>query len=144
MIRFLNPSGFVATFFVITARVGRSHDLTWAEMKEMQAAGMEIGNHTVSHLDETKYSRARTDAQVQGAQHAIETNLGVTPVSFAYPSGSTPTNLVASVRASGIEVAYTTVRGAQETLGTAYLLPRIRINRTTVAANLVVFLDRYG
>ena len=77
------------------------------------------------------------------AQNAITTNLGVTPVSFAYPSGSTPANLVASVKASGIKVAYTTVRGVRQTLGTAYLLPRIRINRTTGAANLVVFLDRY-
>lgn len=139
----LEKDGFVATFFVITGRVGRPHYLTWTEMAEMQDAGMEIGNHTVGHIDETTYGRARTDAQVFGAQRAIEVHLHRPPVSFAYPFGLMPANLVASVKASGIEVAYTTIRGARESLATAYALPRIRVQPTTVPANLAVFLNGY-
>ena len=139
----LEKFGFVATFFVITGRVGRPHYLTWAEMLEMRGAGMEIGNHTVSHVDEATYGRARTDAQVLDAQRAIELHLDTAPVSFAYPFGLMPANLVASVKASGIEVAYTTVRGASESLETAYALPRIRVQPTTVPVNLAVFLERY-
>ncbi len=139
----LQKYGFLATFFIITSRVGRPRYLTWREMLEMQAEGMEIGSHTVSHVDEATYSRRQTDAQVLGAQRAIELQLGGRPVSFAYPYGLTPTNLVASVKASAIEVAFTTVRGAAESLATAYLLPRIRISPTTHATNLVLFLDRY-
>jgi peptidoglycan/xylan/chitin deacetylase (PgdA/CDA1 family) len=139
----LEKYGFVATFFIITSRVGRPRYLTWPEMLEMQAAGMEIGSHTVSHVDEATYDRLQTDAQVLGAQRAIELQLQRRPVSFAYPYGLTPTNLVASVKASDIEVAYTTARGVAESLGNAYLLPRIRIGPTTHATNLVVFLDRY-
>ncbi len=139
----LEKFGFVATFFIITSRVGRPRYLTWREMLEMQAEGMEIGSHTVSHVDEARYSRRQTDAQVLGAQRAIELQLQRRPVSFAYPYGLTPTNLVASVMASGIEVAYTTDRGAAESRATAYLLPRIRIVPTTRASNLVLFLDRY-
>ena len=139
----LEKYGFVATFFIITSRVGRPRYLTWREMLEMQAEGMEIGSHTVSHVDEAKYSRRQTDGQVLGAQRAIELQLERRPVSFAYPYGLTPTNLVASVKASDIEVAYTTKRGAADSLATAYLLPRIRIGPTTRATNLVVFLDRY-
>jgi peptidoglycan/xylan/chitin deacetylase (PgdA/CDA1 family) len=112
-------------------------------MLEMQAAGMEIGNHTVSHVDETGFSRALTDAQVMGAQNAIESHLGTTPVSFAYPFGRMPVNLVASVRAAGIEIAYTTTRGAAETLGIADVLPRLRVAPTTIAANLVRLLNAF-
>jgi peptidoglycan/xylan/chitin deacetylase (PgdA/CDA1 family) len=139
----LEKHGFVATFFVITGRVNRSHYLTWAEMLEMQAAGMEIGNHTVSHVDETGSSRALTDAQVMGAQDAIESQLGTTPVSFAYPFGRMPVNVVASVKAAGIEVAYTTTRGVLETPGTADALPRLRVAPTTIAANPVRLLNAY-
>ena len=135
--------GFVATFFVITGRIDRQGRLTWADLGEMQAAGMEIGNHTVGHVSEAGYSRAQTDAQVVGAQAAISTHLGVLPSSFAYPYGRMPPNLVASVKAAGIKVAYTTVRGATESAGTAYLLPRVRVSATTSASG-VLWLVRHS
>ena len=140
----LQKHGFVATFFVITGRVDKPRYLTWTELREMQAAGMEIGNHTVSHLDETRYTRSRTDRQVSGAQDAIKRNLGVPAVSFAYPSGRTPANLVASVMASGLEVAYTTVRGADETAATAYSWPRVRVHPTTTAAGILWLVKPYA
>lgn len=136
--------GFVATFFVITSRLDRPGWLTWAELGEMQAAGMEIGNHTVSHVSEAGYSRRQTDAQVMGAQAAVSTHLGVKPISFAYPYGRMPTNLIASVEASGIKVAYTTARGATETLRTAYLLPRMRVSATTGVSGILWLVQRYG
>ena len=140
----LQKHGFVATFFVITGRVNERRYLTWTEMNDMQAAGMEIGNHTVSHLDETRFTRSQADRQVMGAQDAIERNLGVPAVSFAYPSGRMPANLVASVKASRLQVAYTTIGGADETAATAYFWPRIRIHPTTTAAGILWLVDRYG
>jgi peptidoglycan/xylan/chitin deacetylase (PgdA/CDA1 family) len=139
----LKRYGFVATFFVITSRLDRSNCLTWAELAEMQAAGMEVGNHTVSHVSEAGYSRVQTNVQVMGAQVAIAAHLGVTPISFAYPYGDTPANLVASVEASGIAVAYTTAGGATETLRTAYLLPRVRVSATTTASGILWLVRRY-
>ena len=136
--------GFVATFFVITGRIDRPGWLTWAELGEMQAAGMEIGNHTVSHVSEAGYSRAQTDAQVAGAQSAISTHLGAIPISFAYPYGRTPVNLIASLRAAGIKVAFTTAGGATETRRTAYLLPRLRVSATTDASGVLWLVRRYG
>jgi peptidoglycan/xylan/chitin deacetylase (PgdA/CDA1 family) len=135
--------GFVATFFVITGRVNERHYLTWPELSDMQAAGMEIGNHTVDHLDEARYTRPQTDRQVTGAQAAIERNLGMPAVSFAYPYGRMPANLIASVKASGLQVAYTTVGGADETAATAYLWPRLRIHATTTAAGILWLMRPY-
>jgi peptidoglycan/xylan/chitin deacetylase (PgdA/CDA1 family) len=140
----LRRYGFVATFFVITSRLDRSGWLTWAELSQMQAAGMEIGNHTLSHVNEAGYSRVETDAQVTGAQAAISTHLGVAPVSFAYPYGRTPANLITSVESSGIKVAYTTARGAIETHRTAYLLPRLRVSATTGGSGILWLVRRYG
>ena len=140
----LTRHGFVATFFVVTSRLDRSGWLTWAELSEMQTAGMEIGNHTVSHVSEAGFSKVQTDAQVMGAQVAIAAHLGVMPISFAYPYGDTPANLVASVEASGTKVAYTTAGGATETLRMAYLLPRVRVSATTTASGILWLVRRYG
>jgi peptidoglycan/xylan/chitin deacetylase (PgdA/CDA1 family) len=139
----LQKHGFVATVFVITGHVNERRYLTWTELCDMQAAGMEIGNHTVRHLDETRFTRPQTNRQVIGAQDAIRRNLDVPAVSFAYPSGRTPANLVASVMASGLEVAYTTVRGADETTATAYSWPRVRVHSTTTAAGILWLVKLY-
>lgn len=139
----LKKYGFVATFYVITGRVGRSGYLTWAQMKTMQAAGMEIGNHSVSHVDFNTYTLAQTDAQVRGAHTAIATNTGVTPTSFAYPFGYTYPNVVTSVKNAGIKIAFTTLFGATETWATRLLVPRVRIHSTTTASQIVSLLCPY-
>ena len=47
----LREHGFTATFFVITGYVGGRACMTWDQLREMQAAGMDIESHTVSHPD---------------------------------------------------------------------------------------------
>jgi peptidoglycan/xylan/chitin deacetylase (PgdA/CDA1 family) len=139
----LKKYGFIATFYVITGRVGRSNAITWSQMQTMQAAGMEIGNHTVSHADMKLYTRAQTDAQVASAQKAILTNTGVAAQTFAYPFGFTYPNVVASVKAAGVKIAFTTVFGAKETMATRFLVPRVRIHPATTASGIVSLLYAY-
>lgn len=132
--------GFVATFYVITGRVGRSTAISWAEMRTMEAAGMEISNHTVSHPDMKLYTRAQTDFQVESAQQAILANTGIAAQTFAYPFGFTYPGVVASVQAAGSKIAFTTVSGAKETMATRFLLPRVRVHATTTASGIVLLL----
>jgi peptidoglycan/xylan/chitin deacetylase (PgdA/CDA1 family) len=49
----MKEEGFVGTFFVITNLIEEYHenDMTWEQLREMQAAGMEIGSHTKSHAE---------------------------------------------------------------------------------------------
>ena len=48
----LKRHGLVATFFVITDSVGTNpQSMTWAQLREMRAAGMVIGSHTRGHPD---------------------------------------------------------------------------------------------
>jgi peptidoglycan/xylan/chitin deacetylase (PgdA/CDA1 family) len=136
----LRKYGFVATFYVITGRVGRTNAITWAQMKTMQAVGMEIGNHTVSHTDMKLFTRAQTDAQVAGAQASILANVGIAATTFACPFGFAYPNVVASIKADGSKIAFTTVFGAKETMATRFLLPRVRIHPMTTAAGIVALL----
>lgn len=141
----LQKYGFTATYFVITDRV-RSLDqgyLTPNSIQTMGAAGEEIANHTVSHVDFSTYTLAQDEAQVNGAQTAIASWAGATPVSFAYPFGAAYPNLETAVKAAGLKVAYLEGPGTPETLATAYALPRTEILNTTTAAQVMKMVTTY-
>jgi len=94
----LNHCGFSATVFLPTGHVGgtdaweqeRAIDkrlLTWAEVGEMAAAGIEFGSHTVSHLDVRQASEETIATELAESKRAIEQHVGADVVSFAYPYG---------------------------------------------------------
>jgi peptidoglycan/xylan/chitin deacetylase (PgdA/CDA1 family) len=62
--------------------------LTSNELLELEAAGVEVGNHTVSHpcLDQCDAATAAT--QVREAHEALQAVLGRPPRAFAYPNGN--------------------------------------------------------
>lgn len=84
----LDDFGWRATFYVIPNRVGTPGYLTWAQIAELRAGGMDIGNHTLDHphLDTLGYDAQR--AQILGAQDTIQARLGMRPVTMAYPFGA--------------------------------------------------------
>ena len=49
----LRRDGFLATYFVITDRIGHTGYLSVRELRTMVAAGMEIASHTIRHADLT-------------------------------------------------------------------------------------------
>lgn len=90
-----------ATFFVLGRQVERHPD--WVR-REVQA-GMEIGNHTWSHIN-LKYHRPEAiAADVARTQTAIEKAAGVTPVWMRPPYGAYTMEAVGAVEALGLKVA---------------------------------------
>jgi peptidoglycan/xylan/chitin deacetylase (PgdA/CDA1 family) len=57
------------------------------EIRQMHAAGIEIGAHTLDHPDLTRLSPAEVEEQVHGSRMALEDLLGAAVPSFAYPFG---------------------------------------------------------
>src|SRR5881296_3721116 len=45
----LRRFGFKATFFVTAGRIGAVDMMDWSQIRELHAAGMEIGSHTLTH-----------------------------------------------------------------------------------------------
>jgi len=90
----LNKYGIKSTFYVLPQKMQDAVDL-W---KQVIVDGHEIGNHTISHpcSGNFSYSRnnpledfslAQMEAEISGANRAIEEMLGITPQTFAYPCG---------------------------------------------------------
>jgi peptidoglycan/xylan/chitin deacetylase (PgdA/CDA1 family) len=66
----------------------RRPQLTAAELRELEAGGITVGNHTLTHpcLDRCDAEQARTE--VLRAHELLTDMLGRPPTSFAYPNGN--------------------------------------------------------
>ncbi len=62
--------------------------MTWAQMREMQADGQEIGCHSWSHPNFTRISYAEIRRELEMNDSAIYRHLGIHPRSFAYPGNA--------------------------------------------------------
>ncbi|MDL0429709.1 polysaccharide deacetylase family protein [Marinobacter sp. TBZ242] len=67
--------------------------VTWAHLKEMQAQGLEVGGHTVTHPSLARVNMAEARSEIFGCYEALENNLGQAVRSFCYPNG-TPDDFV--------------------------------------------------
>ena len=62
--RVLHSYGMAGTFFIITGAVGAPRYMSLAGLRQLAAAGDEIGGHTVSHLDLVNTTPAEARRQI--------------------------------------------------------------------------------
>ncbi|GGN97400.1 polysaccharide deacetylase family protein [Haloarcula pellucida] len=88
----LESFGFPAVTCVNTGRADRDDYLGESEMREMRAAGWEIGSHTVDHRDLPELSNDEARRQVADAkQWLLDRGFEVGSAIFTYPwSGTSP------------------------------------------------------
>jgi len=133
--------GFTGTFFVLAtpAHLESPDYLTWAQMKEMSDAGMEIQSHGRDHVDLSGRSYDYLIYQTLGIQEAIHYHTGRLPRFFCYPSGRYDDNLIAVLESAGYWGAVTTEWGQRHTREGLFEMPRLRIRGSDT---LESFVDR--
>jgi peptidoglycan/xylan/chitin deacetylase (PgdA/CDA1 family) len=75
-------------FYIITGKVGWAAYLNWKQIRTMLAAGMQIGSHTVHHVDMGSllmYSTALAQHELQASQAVLQNHLGIAIQQFCYP-----------------------------------------------------------
>lgn len=103
-----------ATFFIFTNPIDhkKSHWMSWAEVLEMDKAGMEIGGHTRTHPVLTKIvTDKELDKEIAGGKAIIEQRLGHSIFVFAYPFGLKDARVEAAVTRAGFTLARTVLSG---------------------------------
>ena len=95
----LKKYGFRAVFYVVSATVGKKnlwHDadveepiemMGARELREMTAAGMEIGGHTVSHKNLDRVEAGEAEREISENKNELEKLTGEKIISFSYPYG---------------------------------------------------------
>jgi peptidoglycan/xylan/chitin deacetylase (PgdA/CDA1 family) len=130
----LQQLGFVATYYMITDRIGRTGFLSADELQAMGAAGMEVGSHTVSHATLSRLKPVRLATQLSLSQSQIAGVVGAPPVSIAYPRGKWDPAVAAATAASGYAIAFTEAPGCGLRQANRFASPRLRVGPGTTPA----------
>lgn len=114
--------------------------LTRDELRELAAAGWELGGHTVTHRDLAALDYDGCVREIEGSCRALEEILGAPVETFAYPFGSYGPAAVSAARNAGLVAAVTTGSGSWE----PYELTRAMIGAADpLAVVLLKMTDRY-
>ena len=144
--------GFRATVFAVSGRTGGINDwdgetpgerlLTEAGLRELHAAGIEIGSHGATHRSLTKLTDAELAIEVAGSKEHLENILGAPVLSFCYPFGDFDDRVVEAVKSAGYRAA-TVIRGAiARDLSDPFRLPRVVVRGTNTLLDFRLALTR--
>jgi len=125
----LKRYGLVATFYIVTNFIGQPGYMTWEQVAALRDAGMEIGAHTVSHLDLTSLDWETAGFEIAQSKAELDHHLSINVTSFCYPTGLYNAEIEEQVRAAGYLNA-TTTRWDNDT-SDILALPRRRISGGT-------------
>jgi len=101
----LRERGLHATFFVPAGAVGKPGSLSRRQLLRLQAAGNEIGGHTLSHVRLAGLDPVTQQREVCGSR-VVLAGYGLDVTSFAYPWGMRDERS----RAAVVECGYTSAR----------------------------------
>lgn len=139
----LQQHRFPSTMFVVSSFTGSGSGtecfagrdlMSWNEIREVAALGVQIGSHTVSHPRLYSLSPAAITMELQESKQTIEEKLGRTVTSLSYPYAFPEQDngfkkwLRTCMTEAGYSSGVTTVVGSAAPLSNHYLLPRIPVN----------------
>jgi len=129
----LRKYGFAGTFFIVTSSVDSRDHLTMAQVRQMAAAGMEIGSHGVHHVDFAQLPLAAARAELVQSRATLETWTGRRVVFFAYPAGRYSAALEGLLDTLGYQGALSERPGFVTMNSPRYLLERVRVDHDDTA-----------
>lgn len=110
----LDKHGFKATFFIMTASIGRrgkQHYMDKAQLKDLADRGHEIGAHTWDHQNVKKYGAGDWKIQVEQPNAKLEGITGKPVHYFAYPFGLWNEAALPELQKRGYLAAFTLAKG---------------------------------
>ncbi|MFZ7103051.1 MAG: polysaccharide deacetylase family protein [Peptococcaceae bacterium] len=117
-----------ATFFLYPSKFGSANGLTPQMVKELAAAGMEIGSHTANHADLTQLDTEGQRKEILDSKTTLEEITNKSVNFLCYPSGRYNQAVISETEKSGYLGAVTTQMGNSTYQQDPYQWKRIRIN----------------
>ncbi len=142
----LKEYGYRATIYVVVQTVGwdnawhnpasevRIKMVSWDQLKEMRAAGWEVGSHTMNHPRLHQLTLKEAEIEMEKSRRVIGEFLGEAPDSFAYPygAGADDARLQGIAKKCGYRSAVSVHAGKWDNDGCKarpYCLPRVYVRR---------------
>ncbi len=115
----LRKHGWPAVFFVPTGKISDSPDqrvawgddtnpvgMTWDELREVAAAGIELGSHSVNHPNLKKADDETLARELTESRATLEAKLGISVRALAYPGGRNDERVRAAAAKAGYTMAF--------------------------------------
>jgi len=115
--------------------------LSWSQIGEIAAAGIEIGAHTQTHPQLDQLGPDALRRELTASKHELEDRLGGAVTGLAYPYGYSSRRVRAAARGAGY--SYALAVGNQLIRGTddQFALPRLTMGRSTGPAEFARILE---
>jgi peptidoglycan/xylan/chitin deacetylase (PgdA/CDA1 family) len=137
----IRQCGFTATIFLATDRIGHTpvcfegaNYLTWNEVRELHAEGIQFGSHTVTHPDLRSLDPSLLDYELGHSKEIIEQKIGASVDAFSYPFNFPEEDanftrfLEDLLKNMGFEFGVSTILGRARKDSNRFFLPRLPIN----------------
>jgi peptidoglycan/xylan/chitin deacetylase (PgdA/CDA1 family) len=130
----LKQYGYTATFYIYTNAINAYPSaMTWDQLRQLLAAGMTIGDHTVSHPRLSGLTDAQRKVEIGDARTELQQRLGVSVNHFASPYGYADDALAAQLKNMGFTTGRTTYKGSFQSEAMRYQLRAYLVKRDFAA-----------
>ncbi len=136
----LKRHGMIGWFFVITGRMTEPGFLTAAQIRELDRAGMDVGDHSAHHVDLRALTPSELTSETLGSRRVLQRVLEHFVYTFAYPFGYFNATVLDALRRAGYTMAFTTQGGTTESTDAPLTMPRIHVGRSETPSGLVSLL----
>lgn len=136
--------GFTGVLYIVGNYMGAENYMNADQIKEMAAAGWEVGSHSMNHSDLTTLDPYRQRYEVVDSRTQLETTLGVPILTIAYPFGISNPGVIDYAHFAGyiggMSLGFTIDQG----ISNLYTLQRRDIKGTYDVKQFAAFLPWQG
>lgn len=137
----LRELGLRATFFVVPTLVDTPGHVTWAQLREMVAAGMEVGSHSMTHPFVNALDHDALVREFGESKHVLEERLGIAVRSASLPRGWEPPGLRAILAELGYRAFCTSRVGWWYPGADALAMPRVAVRRGLLVEDFAAIVN---
>ena len=140
----LAERGWPGTFYCVSDYTASGDFISEDMIREMAAAGMEIGSHTASHVELDSCTGDALNAQLTQSRDILSGLSEKPVVQLCYPSGHYNADTQAAAQDAGYHCAVTTEYGFAAPEQGLYALRRIRISTGVTGESLRYIFSELG
>jgi peptidoglycan/xylan/chitin deacetylase (PgdA/CDA1 family) len=147
----LRRYGFPATVFVTTGWVADAGSraagdpldrmMTWAQLREVASAGIEVAAHSHSHPELDQLSDDALCRELGDSRELLESAIGGPVRTLAYPFGYSSPRVRLAARAAGYECAASVRNLRANPTDDQFMLPRLTVRRSTDDAGFAAIVE---
>ncbi len=136
------PSGFVGTSsrWLVAEGEQRRPLLSWRELSELPAGGVEVGAHSHSHPQLDLLDRRAAAREIALSKALLEDHLQIPIRSFAYPFGYSKRPVRELVAQLGFDQAYAVADLVSQSSDDPFAVPRLTVSADTTVEMLAALL----